>query len=149
MKQIPLTRGHVAIVDDADYELLSHYKWQATSSTARNKIIYARRSAPNSGVFMHRQILQATKDQQVDHINRDGLDNRRANLRIATPSQNQHNCGLPNNNTSGFRGVVWNRHARKWQAQIGMNKRLKYLGVFVNKGEADTAYRKAKSLLKI
>ncbi len=96
---------------------------------------------------MHRLILSADKTQQVDHINRNGLDNRRDNLRFATPSQNIYNRGLQENNTSGFMGVVWNASANKWQAQIGVNNRLKYLGLFLTKEDAGDAYLKAKSQL--
>ncbi len=98
---------------------------------------------------MHRQILDPDKTEQIDHINRNGLDNRRGNLRIATPAQNVYNRGLQDNNTSGFMGVVWNQSCKKWQAQIKVANRLKYLGVFINKEDAANAYRNEKSVLLI
>ena len=145
MKTIPLTRGYTAIVDDADFELLSRYKWRATVITPRNKVIYARGSVrqnvrQNKSFFMHRKIVGATKGQLVDHINRNGLDNRRCNLRFVTDSQNKYNCGKTKSNTSGFKGVVWHRKARKWQAQINVDKRTKYLGLFSNMSDAVAAY---------
>ncbi len=98
---------------------------------------------------MHRQILDPGKSEQIDHINRNGLDNRRGNLRVATPAQNVYNRGLQDNNTSGFMGVVWNQSCKKWQAQIKVASRLKYLGVFADKQDAANAYQSEKLSLKI
>lgn len=81
---------------------------------------------------------------QIDHINRDKADNRIANLRLATNSQNHINKGLQKNNTSGFKGVVWEPSLGKWRARIKVNGRNKYLGVFASKEDAAGARRDAE-----
>lgn len=101
MKEIKLTKGQVAIVDDEDFEELNKYKWHATK---HRNAFYARRA--NYGkrphqVYMHRQILEGVKI--VDHINLNSLDNRRSNLRSVNPSQSCLNRNIKNK--SGFRGV--------------------------------------------
>lgn len=79
----------------------------------------------------------------VDHINGNRSDNRIVNLRLATPSENLQNRGKPKNNTSGFKGVSWNRPRQKWQATIRYNGRNKNLGGFATREEAAAAYNKA------
>ena len=74
--------------------------------------------------------------KQVDHINRDRLDNRIKNLRLATPSQNIINASLNKNNTSGFKGVHWNKREKRWLARIKVNGESKHLGSFINKEDA-------------
>lgn len=77
---------------------------------------------------------------QVDHRDGDGLNNRRSNLREATGSQNMQNRGAYSNNTSGFKGVCWDKESRKWKAQIGSQGRLKSLGRFDDPSDAHAAY---------
>jgi len=148
MKTIELSRGYSATVDDDDFDWLSRYKWYASVTTARNKTPYAvgypLGQASGTRYYMHRLILACSKGQQIDHLNRNGLDNRRANLRISTASQNQHNRGKINSNTSGESGVVWHRRDRLWQAQITINGKQIYLGCFKNIGDAAEAYVQAK-----
>ena len=79
----------------------------------------------------------------VDHINRNKDDNRIQNLRLATPSQQQGNKDLQLNNTSGFRGVCWHKASKKWKAQLRINGKQTYLGLFTTKEEAAEAYQKA------
>ena len=79
-------------------------------------------------------------DKHIDHINRDRLDNRWANLRLATHSQNQANRPPPISNTSGFKGVTWHKNRRKWQASIRVKGEDKYLGLFDCPEEAGKAY---------
>ncbi len=81
--------------------------------------------------------------QQIDHINGLPHDNRWANLRLATQSQNKANGKPYKNNTSGFKGVSWNKQAAKWQASLQANKKLIYLGRYVNIADAIDAYNKA------
>lgn len=78
----------------------------------------------------------------LDHINRNKSDNRISNLRIATNQQNQFNQGLPSNNTSGFKGVVWNKNQGKWNAAMTLNGKRHHLGTFETKEEASAAYEK-------
>lgn len=90
MKEIELTQGQVAIVDDEDYEYLSSWKWYARK---RRNTYYALTSIykPRKTLFMHRVILRATDGFMVDHKNGNGLDNRKENIRLCTNAQNQHN----------------------------------------------------------
>ena len=137
---IPLTHGKFAIVDEADAELVLNGKpWRATRP--RTLTWYAqRRTLQGVTVSMHSLI---TGYPMVDHVNRNGLDNRRINLRPATLSQNSANRALFRNNTSGYKGVYWDRPQRKWMAVIMANGRRKRLGVFDDPVEAARAYNHA------
>jgi len=79
---------------------------------------------------------------QTDHKNKDGLDNRKSNLRTCCKSQNMSNRKIQLNNTSGYKGVYWHKYARKWMASIKVNKKPIYLGLFVDPIEAALAYDK-------
>ena len=142
--KIELTRGKVAIVDDEDYKELSELKWFA------NKIgntFYAVCTF-NGGAFkctkyMHRVILDAPSDMCVDHIDGNGLNNCRSNLRLSTKSQNGANRGKQADNTSGFKGVIWYSRCRKWRAQIKINGKNKFLDSFDSPEDAARAYDEA------
>jgi len=143
MKEIPLTRGVVAIVDDEDYATLSFHKWCATP-IGRGNSFYAVRGVWSNGTtvraYMHRVILCPPSGMHVDHISGDGLDNRRANLRLATYAQNNQNCRVYQNNKSGYKGVRWNRRDKRWLAEIRANGLRKYIGLFDSPAEAHAAY---------
>lgn len=141
MKKIKLTKGRHTLVDDLDFEQLGGEKWLCQTTLCGK---YAARKEKGKYVYLHRVILGARKGQYVDHKNGDGLDNRRANLRICTNAENGRNRrGLNKNNTSGFRGVCRYKKTARWTAQIMvMHKNIK-LGVFSNKKDAHIAYRKA------
>jgi len=84
-------------------------------------------------------------EKYIDHINGNKCDNRVANLRLATEQENQHNQSCPQtNNKSGFRGVSWHKWGQKWIAQISLNGKTKYIGLFNTAEEAYEAYLKAK-----
>lgn len=100
---------------------------------------------PGSGrrgqtILMHRLITGAAPGQEVDHVNRDGLDNRRANLRVATRSQQIANQDIRLDNTSGYRGVSWRRDSRRWQAQLTVNGKWRGLGCYDDPEDAARAY---------
>lgn len=143
-KQIPLTQGKYAIVDDDVYEWASRYKWCALRY---KHLFYAGRSTgkwPHQiYVRLHREIMSAPEGVVVDHINGDGLDCRRTNMRLASGVENSRNCSTPDNNSSGFKGVYWNKARRKWCAQIGVDRNRIYLGLFVTREEAALAYDEA------
>jgi hypothetical protein len=150
-RTIPLTQGQVAIVDAADFDWLNQYKWQASWERDMGKF-YAvrntsRRDGPKTRVGMHRLILglKYRDGVIVDHKNRDTLDNRRSNLRIATASQNIANQKKPRHNKSGFKGVYW--RCGKWRAQIKKDRRRFDLGGFDSAVEAHNAYIKAATEL--
>ncbi|WP_060210534.1 HNH endonuclease [Sporosarcina koreensis] len=143
-KEIPLTKGKVAIVDDADYEELSKYSWyyEDHGYACRRKTFGYYESRK---VYMHREIMKEAEDKVVDHINRDGLDNRRANLRIVSQSLNLFNSGVRVNNTSGFKGV--SRSGERWRSRIYVDGKEKSLGVFDCKIEAALAYNESAKKL--
>lgn len=143
MKEIVLNRGQVALVDDEDYAALSAYPWRAREAFGH---WYAQTCVGNLTIFMHRFLMNAPKGIQVDHINGIGLDNQRANLRLATASQNQMNRSMQRDNTSGFKGV-FKYSKKKWGARIGLNKRKIFLGAYPTKEEAAAAYAKAAEQL--
>lgn len=115
MKRIPLTQGKVALVSDEDYEYLMQWKWYARRA---GKTFYAGRHVRlklKQKVFhMHRVIAERLGILEApDHKDRNGLNNQRSNLRAATISQNKANRGRNKNNTSGYKGVYWDKERKK------------------------------------
>lgn len=146
MQEIKLTQGKIALVDDEDYERLNQFKWCANRN---RKKWYAQRgvwiNSKVKTIKMHRVILNTSKEMEVDHINGDGLDNRKLNLRNCSNQQNQCNRRLPHkNNKLGIKGVRWNKNAKKFHAKIQVNGKTIHLGYFNVLGDADSAYRKAE-----
>ena len=131
MKQIPLTQGLFSIVDDEDFDELNKFKWYAHRY---NKIYYACRTAKDGGkqftVLMHRFINKTCDNFITDHINGDGLDNRKENLRAVTSLQNNINRKMRHDNKSGHRGVTWQTSAKKWKVDIRINNKTHYVGLF-------------------
>lgn len=142
-REIPLTRGMVALVDDEDFERVAQYKW-TTYKAKRTRTFYAYRTINVHGrrtcLFLHRFLLDAPKGLKVDHVNGNGLDNRRENLRFATTAENVRSSARASNNTSGFKGVSWHKHDRKWEANITFNGKRRYLGSFTCPIEAAKVY---------
>jgi len=144
MKEIPLTQGQFAIVDDADYAWLNQWKWCAHK--IRDYFYAVRHSSRKKGkrytLLMHRVILGLERGdkRQGDHRNRNTLDNSQDNLRICTPRQNAMNRKAFSNTTSKYKGVSWNRQAKKWQAQIKIKGESRYLGSFDLEIDAAIAY---------
>lgn len=125
---IPLTNNLVAIVDAADYEVLTRWKWQAQWNPG-TRSYYAKR---RGGFQMHRDILGLQKGdkRKGDHINHDTLNNTRGNLRICTHSQNLFNMRTSTRNRSGVKGVSWDKVRNGWLAKIYVNGRQIELGRF-------------------
>ena len=141
---IPLTQGRFAIVDAADYERLAKYKWCAYRN---NNSFYACRGFHFKKVCMHRQILHAPSGMLVDHIDRNGLNNRKSNLRVCTAAQNCCNRGPNRNGSSKYKGVYWHKRNKKWLVGISAPQKRLFLGSFVDQLEAAIAYdRKAEVL---
>lgn len=138
MKSIPLTRGLVALVDDSDFEKISGFRWHARR---KGKTIYAARSQNGRRIFMHHEILGSFN--QTDHRDLNGLNNSRENLRAATHVQNQGNTGLRKNNTSGFKGVLFDSRLGKWFAKIQPKGKSIVLGCYNSPEEAAKAYDRA------
>lgn len=142
MKEIPLTQNKVAIVDDSDYAELVKYKWRAQRNEQKwYAVRYTRNLLGLPRVsWMHRQIVNTPSGAETDHINGDGLDNRRCNLRVCSKSQNLINAGPQRNNTSGYKGVHFHKQKGLWYAQIRAN-RIKFQSrYFESKDDAARAY---------
>jgi hypothetical protein len=147
MKEVLLYGGLVALVDDADYELVSQYKWHAKRWRTT---FYAGACLPgHHHLRMHRLILGAPAGIEVDHQDRDGLNNQRGNIRLATHSQNQANAIkhplFKGRGTSTFKGVTRMPYGR-WVARICVDREWKYLGYFASESDAALAYNNAALL---
>jgi hypothetical protein len=143
MKRIALTRGKVALVDDADFEWLRQWKWHALNPHPGTETWYAYRAThgkPRRFLLMHREILGTPNGLLTDHRDRNGLNNQRSNLRVANYTQNVCNRGMMRTNTSGFIGVFWSDSCKKWKASIENNGTQQHLGVFIDKEDAARAY---------
>lgn len=145
MKEILLTQGKVALVDDEDFEYFNQWKWSASK---QGNTYYALRKVTVSKnkeltTIMHRVITQALHGINIDHINGNGLDNQRKNLRFATKAQNAMNKNKQCNNVSGYKGVSWAKRQKKWRACIMVIGRNVHLGYFTIKETAALAYDKA------
>jgi hypothetical protein len=159
LKTVPLhgvkAAGRVALVDDEDYELVMQRRWwvlesRRPSGSMAGPYAYfgtgSSRRRDRVFTFMHRLILPGVPE--IDHKDGDGLNNQRSNLRPATRTQNNANgpkrrthAGRPT--SSRFKGVSWNKHGRKWTAQIKDGDRMHYLGIFAEEIDAALAYDRA------
>lgn len=152
MKRIKLTQGKYAMVDDSDFRWLNQWRWYAALDK-KNRTFYAQRHCWNKQtkkdeiVRMHRLILDAPKGKMVDHISGDCLDNRRENIRVVSHQENSLNRRIQKDNTSGFKGVHWNKQSGKWTACIQKGRVSFFLGYFVEREEAARAYDEAASKL--
>lgn len=145
-KQIPLTQGKVALVDDADFERLNQWKWRSEKRGRTFRAIrtaYSPETMKRKTVLMHRQILKATSRQEIDHRNGNGLDNRKQNLRFCTHYQNLGNARKRKNCSSKYKGVSWCKRTQKWLSQIMHNYKNIHLGSFDSEIKAAKAYNKA------
>jgi hypothetical protein len=134
MKAIPLTQGLATFVDDDDYEKVKSFKWHLTEN---GRVRYARRQWRENGVcfkiYLHRLLLDAPKGMEVDHIDGDGLNNRRCNLRLCTHAQQaQAFQGKRLEKTSKYRGVSWVTRDKRWTVHLQHNQQQIYLGYFTN-----------------
>jgi hypothetical protein len=151
MKHIPLPNGMVCTVSDEDYEAVKDRKWYAHPNGHHYYVVRDRLKSEGPGakaIFLHRVILNAPKHLHVDHVDGNGLNNCRENIRLCTCSQNQMNRGRQRNNTSGAKGVFASgTKALPWFAQLRFQNRQYYLGKFRTVAEASAAYEaKAKEL---
>jgi hypothetical protein len=139
--EIPLTRGHVALIDAADYQLVTSYgKWHTHGT---EPLLYARTCLPYVNGIQPKPLMHIVifGDRYVDHRNGNGLDNRRSNLRKATIAQNNMNRPPQSRNTSGFKGVFWFPKGNKnWRAMVRHEGRLIHLGLFHTREDAAAAY---------
>lgn len=147
-KKIKLTQGKVALVDDEDFGRVSCNRWYANWA---GKSFYAVRGMTTgnkrTALLLHRFILNPPRTMEVDHINGDGLDCRKANMRICTHAENMRNSTVQSNNKCGFKGVYFDASKGCWVAEISHNRKRIRLGRFKTSHEAALAYDvKAKEL---
>ena len=148
MKEIPLSQGKFALVDDEDFERLNKFKWYAHKIrhgyyANRGKTITINGKRKRKMFYMHRVILDVPKGFVVDHKNGDPLDNRKSNLRIVTHRQNCQNK-IHVTKSSKYPGVYRNNYGQnKWDAAITINKKIRFLGTFNEEREAAKAYERA------
>ena len=149
LKEIPLTQGKVALVDDEDYERLSAFNWFACFQRGRWYAMRRRGTfrGRQKNEYLHHRVLAKRVGLDVDHIDRNGLDCRRSNLRYAPRWGNNANQRKQSGTSSKFKGVTWDAGCKKWRAQIKFGGRRRYLGVFVVETLAARAYdAEAKAL---
>jgi hypothetical protein len=139
MKEIPLSQGLVALVDADDFDRVMAFKW---STREHRNTFYAQRNVRKPDGRSTTQQLHSflTGWPLVDHIDGDGLNNRRSNLRPATHIQNLQNQRRRSNNTSGHKGVSWDAPRGKWLARIQVDGARRYLGIFDTAEAAALAY---------
>jgi hypothetical protein len=145
---VPLTQGECAIVDAADFEWLNQWKWRLYRSPWTSYAIADKKpfvGGQRGTIRMHRLIMGVAEhghtETQVDHIDGNGLNNSRSNLRFATNQQNQFNRKIAKNNKSGHKGICWSKDRNKWKASIFINGKRVWEQYFSDIGEAVKAYR--------
>jgi len=146
--EVELTKGQTCIIDAEDVPRVKTHRWYAYYNP-NTKSYYAqtniRKGGKQTSLKLHRFIMQPQKDQQVDHINHNTLDNRKQNLRLCTHQQNHFNQKPTKSYngkacTSKYKGVSWNKLHMKWQVHISINGTLKRLGHFDDEEEAAREY---------
>lgn len=146
MKQIELTQGKFALVDDEDFEYLNQYKWFAAK---QKYTYYAYRNSPRINgkqhkIIMHRVIMKLdSNDLIVDHKDHDGLNNVKSNLRLCNNSQNGANRIKSVGFSSKYKGVSWHKIKMKWQCKITFSHKRLFLGYFKTEIEAAISYNNA------
>ena len=141
-REIALTQGKVALVDDEDYERVAELSWYAGKTQNKWYAMRQHRRADGSyyTLYLHRFIM-GHPDLHVDHKDGNTFDCRRGNLRLATRSQNRTNAKMRTDNTTGYRGVFWEKDREKWTAKIAVNGSIqRRIGSFDTAEEAAVAY---------
>lgn len=146
---VVLTRGKTAIVNSVDADFIGQWNWCAYRCPKGT--FYAVRTdhdgAVQRTVRMHRALACAPSSMEVDHVDRDPLNNRRSNIRIATRAQNNRNRGRQRNNTSGYKGVSWYAEHEQWGGRIRVGGRTHFLGLHHDPADAYAAYCEAAARL--
>lgn len=151
MKQIQLTNGFIALVDDEDFEYLNQWKWRAMKGRTTHYAVRGTNSRKGVGyksILMHRVIMKV-RDTKIfiDHKDHNGLNNQKANLRACTASQNGANRMPRPNSSSKYLGVLYYKPRQNWLARIRKDHKTTFIGYFKNEVEAAIAYnRKAIEL---
>lgn len=143
---LPINKNFITLIDEEDLKKVSKFNWFAHRFIVRGKITYRPRCTKNSAKY--RYIYQLIMDaKNIDHINGNTLDNRKINLRKCDQSQNMANRGPQKNNTSGYKGVYFDKSKKKFKAQIKLKQKPIFIGRYKTSIEAAQAYdKKAKEL---
>jgi hypothetical protein len=150
-KEIQLTQGKVTLVDDADYDYLTQWKWyvifDGSNWYAMRSIHSPETKNKKTTIYMHRVIVGAKKIDVVDHCDGNSLNNQRSNLRLCNAQQNRWNQGPAPTNRSGYKGVYWEKKIQKYVATIRLSNKRTYLGSYTDPVLAARAYdKKAKEV---
>ncbi len=143
--KIKLTKGKFTLVDDELGEYINQFSWYYSSSGYAARRMRQNESKPGKMILLHRFILGLENSSQVDHINRDRLDNRKINLRFATQTEQNFNSKKRKNSTSKYKGVHWQKDIKRWRSVITINNKKVNLGTFLDENLAAEAYNKAAS----
>src|SRR6478609_1112312 len=145
MIQIELTQGYFATIDDEDYDLVNQHLWclkvgRNTNYAKTNIVVDGKRRT----LLMHQLIMNTSgRENPVDHVNRNGLDNRKNNLRKATCQQNKRNSVKDHNSHSSYKGVSYRKETNKFRARITINRKTINIGNFINEIYAAKSYDEA------
>ncbi len=145
MLEIELDR-HIILLDNEDLELFNKYKWRIFHTGNKHYIvtyIYNENLYRHKTIHLHRLIMNCPNKLQIDHINGNGLDNRKCNLRICNISQNLMNSIKRKGTTSKYKGVYWNKTNKFWHVQIKVEGERIHLGYFINEKDAACMYDRA------
>jgi hypothetical protein len=145
MKEIQLTQGKVAIVDDEMFEFLNQWKWFASNKNGKFYVVRNITVSKNkqNSIFMHRFIMKPEKGFVIDHLDGNGLNNQKNNLRICTNSENLRNRKKNVNNKSGYKGVSLDKNLNKFRCKLYVNGQNIHIGMFIDPIDAAKAYNDA------
>lgn len=140
LKDKKLNKVGTTLIDIDDVEKVKEIKWRLIQTNG----YVCGNNKHGKDYLLHRYVMNADNNVLIDHINGDKLDNRKQNLRTVNKSQNAMNSKKPRNNTSGVKGVYWDKRSEKWEASIQINMKKNCLGYFKNKEDAIQARKKAE-----
>lgn len=144
VKKIELTQGYVALVDDTDFEQLNQFNWFIQKGYKTNYAVrHTSRATGHKTIYMHREIMNAPGGLQVDHVDRDGLNNQRMNLRLCSNAENHFNQIKQQNRTSQYKGVYLHTRGTRWVARIKVKGKHYHLACFKDEVEAARCYDEA------
>lgn len=134
-----------ALIDDDDYAPVSQFKWGVCGGSKDGGYYAAHQDKHRKNTYMHRLIIGDTNGLEVDHINRNRLDNRRSNLRLCTSHQNKLNMKLRIDNTTGYKGLRWRDDVKSWRVNVKIKGKEIQIGYFKNKKDAVRARKDAEA----
>src|SRR5690606_5233426 len=149
--RIPLSsrkyRNLYTIIDEQDAEAVQRHTWVPLVRHGRSGTVYAKARIGQKTVLLHRFLMNPESGEYIDHIDGDGLNNQRRNLRVCSNSENLMNRGRNRNNTSGYKGVYWSKKDKSWVARLTVGGSVVWSGYYKDPIEAANAYdRKAREV---